>query len=82
MYKLARNHTGLVTNHPWDWYLDQAFQTTAFLFKKGPNGRSMVGNMGWSSGATGRPQSVAGSRLGRCQDPTNEMLHPTGTVMV
>jgi hypothetical protein len=43
MYKLARNHTGLVTKHPWDWYLDQAFQTTAFLFKKGANGRSMVG---------------------------------------
>ncbi len=27
MYRLARNYTGLVTNHPWDWYLNQAYQT-------------------------------------------------------
>ena len=43
MYHLARNHTGLVTNHPWDWYLEQAYQTTKFLSKRGPNGRSLVG---------------------------------------
>jgi hypothetical protein len=43
MYRLARNHTGLVTNHPWDWYLEQSFQTTAFLFKRGANGRALVG---------------------------------------
>jgi len=43
LYRLARNHTGLVTAHPWEWYLDQAFQTTDFLFKKSPNGRSLVG---------------------------------------
>ncbi len=43
LYKLARNNSGLVTSHPWDWYLDQAYQTTAFLFKKNDNGRSMVG---------------------------------------
>jgi hypothetical protein len=43
MYRLARNHTGLVTNHPWDWYLEQAYQTTKFLFKRGDNGRSLVG---------------------------------------
>ena len=28
LYRLARNHTGLVTNHPWDWYLDRAYQTS------------------------------------------------------
>lgn len=28
MYRLARNHTGLVSNHTWDWYLNQAYQTT------------------------------------------------------
>ena len=28
LYHLARNHPGLVTNHPWDWYLDQAYQTS------------------------------------------------------
>ena len=27
LYRLARNHPGLVTNHPWDWYLDQAYET-------------------------------------------------------
>jgi hypothetical protein len=27
MYRLARNHTGLVTSHRWDWYLTQAYQT-------------------------------------------------------
>ena len=28
LYRLARNHQGLVTNHPWDWYLDHAYQTS------------------------------------------------------
>jgi hypothetical protein len=27
MYRLARNTTGLVSNHPWDWYLNQAYKT-------------------------------------------------------
>ncbi|HEY7678933.1 MAG TPA: DUF5695 domain-containing protein, partial [Terriglobia bacterium] len=27
MYRLARNHQGLVTNHPWDWYLTRAYET-------------------------------------------------------
>jgi hypothetical protein len=31
MYRLARNHPGLVTNHPWDWYLDQAYETVKSL---------------------------------------------------
>ncbi|HXS69615.1 MAG TPA: DUF5695 domain-containing protein [Candidatus Polarisedimenticolia bacterium] len=43
MYRLARNHPGMVTNHPWDWYLEQAYQTTKFLFKRDSNDRSMVG---------------------------------------
>jgi hypothetical protein len=43
MYRVARNHTGLVTNHPWDWYLDQAYQTTKFTFSRSPNGRRRVG---------------------------------------
>jgi hypothetical protein len=37
MYRLARNHTGLVTNHPWDWYLEQAYQTTKFTFSRNAN---------------------------------------------
>jgi hypothetical protein len=43
LYRLARNHTGLVTNHSWDWYLDQAYQTTRFMFGRQPNGRRRVG---------------------------------------
>lgn len=36
LYRLARNHTGLVTNHPWDWYLDHAYQTSAAMMKFAP----------------------------------------------
>ncbi|MBO0911596.1 MAG: hypothetical protein J2P13_07355 [Acidobacteria bacterium] len=28
LYHLARNHPGLVANHPWEWYLDQAYETS------------------------------------------------------
>ncbi len=28
LYRLARNHQGLVTNHPWEWYLDHAYETS------------------------------------------------------
>jgi hypothetical protein len=28
LYRLARNHQGLVTNHPWDWYLAHAYETS------------------------------------------------------
>jgi hypothetical protein len=31
MYRLARNNPGLVSAHPWQWYLDQAFNTVKFL---------------------------------------------------
>jgi hypothetical protein len=27
LYRLARNHDGLVTGHPWDWYLERAWRT-------------------------------------------------------
>lgn len=43
MYRLARNHTGLVNNHPWDWYLEQAYQTTKFTFSRNANNRRRVG---------------------------------------
>jgi hypothetical protein len=42
MYRLARNHVGLVRNHPWEWYLEQAYQTTRFLTDKHPNGQPRV----------------------------------------
>lgn len=28
LYRLSRNHPGLVKDHPWDWYLDQAYETS------------------------------------------------------
>ena len=31
MYRLARNRTGLVTNHTWDWYLNQAYKTAVAM---------------------------------------------------
>src|SRR5262249_20669363 len=42
IYRVARNSDGLVKRHPWDWYLDQAFQTTKFLFSKTPDGKYRV----------------------------------------
>ncbi len=31
MYNLARNNQGLVTNHSWDWYLNQAYETSVAM---------------------------------------------------
>ncbi len=31
MYRLARNHPGLVTTQKWEWYLDKAFNTVKFM---------------------------------------------------
>jgi hypothetical protein len=31
LYRLARNHQGLVTNHPWDWYLNHAYETSTAM---------------------------------------------------
>lgn len=28
LYRIARNTNGIVTHHPWQWYLNQAYQTT------------------------------------------------------
>ena len=28
LYRLARNHRGLVTDHAWQWYLNQAYETS------------------------------------------------------
>lgn len=30
-YRLARNHVGLVSNHPWDWYLERACRTAVAM---------------------------------------------------
>ena len=33
MYRLARDHVGLVTNHPWAWYLERAYQTSQAMVR-------------------------------------------------
>lgn len=42
LYRLARNHQSFVINHTWDWYLDQAYQTTRFMFGRNSDGRRRV----------------------------------------
>ena len=42
MYRTARNTEGLVKAHPWDWYLNQAFETTRFAFGRKPDGKYVV----------------------------------------
>ncbi len=36
LYRLARNHPGLVTNHPWQWYLHQACETALAMTRYAP----------------------------------------------
>ena len=43
MYRVARNHPGMVTAHPWQWYLEQAYQTTHFMFSRDTHGDRRVG---------------------------------------
>jgi hypothetical protein len=43
MYRNARNTENLVKNHPWDWYLDQAYETTKFMFGRNADGKRRVG---------------------------------------
>jgi hypothetical protein len=37
LYRLARNYEGLVTNHPWDWYLRNAYETSIAMVKMAPD---------------------------------------------
>ncbi|MEC7262809.1 MAG: DUF5695 domain-containing protein, partial [Bacteroidota bacterium] len=34
LYRLARYHQGLVDNHSWDWYLENAYQTSVAMVEK------------------------------------------------
>lgn len=36
MYRLARNHSGLVTSHSWEWFLERAYQTGLAMVKFAP----------------------------------------------
>lgn len=42
LYQLARNYKGLVTNHPWQWYLEQSYQTIKFMFGRNADGNRRV----------------------------------------
>ena len=37
LYRLARDRAGLVTNHPWGWYLERAYQTAQAMVKHAPH---------------------------------------------
>ena len=37
MYRLARNHVGLVRNHPWEWYLTNAYETFVAMVTHAPH---------------------------------------------
>jgi len=37
LYRLARNHERLVTNHPWNWYLERAWRTGIAMAEQAPH---------------------------------------------
>ncbi len=37
LYRLAREHQGLVTHHDWQWYLTQAYETTMAMTRLAPD---------------------------------------------
>jgi hypothetical protein len=45
LYRLARNHRGLVTNHGWEWYLERAYQTGEAMVRLAPQ-YAQFGQMG------------------------------------
>jgi hypothetical protein len=36
LYHIARNSKGIVVKHPWDWYLNQAFETSLAMRSQAP----------------------------------------------
>jgi Family of unknown function (DUF5695) len=36
LYRLARDHQGLVTDHSWQWYLNQAYETSMAMTRYAP----------------------------------------------
>ena len=43
LYRLARNHPGLISRRKWEWYLEQAYQTVRFLTERNEKGEYKVG---------------------------------------
>jgi hypothetical protein len=53
MYRLARYYSGLVSAHPWAWYLDKAFNTVKYMtggFAQGGRGGVGYVNVGLMNG--------------------------------
>ncbi len=44
LYRLARDHQGLVTDHPWQWYLTHAYETSVAMTNDAP-GLARFGQM-------------------------------------
>jgi len=44
LYRLARDHRGLVTDHPWQWYLNHAYETSIAMTNDAP-GLAQFGQM-------------------------------------
>jgi len=44
LYRLARNYDGLVTAHPWNWYLNNAYETSVAMINLAP-GYAVFGQM-------------------------------------
>lgn len=44
LYRTARNTTGLVVKHKWDWYLNQAYETSLAMISQAPY-YTQFGNM-------------------------------------
>jgi hypothetical protein len=44
LYRLARNYDGLVTAHPWNWYLNNAYETSLAMVNLAP-GYAVFGQM-------------------------------------
>jgi hypothetical protein len=41
-YRIARNNPGMATHHDWQWYLNQAYETTNFMTSKNADGSPRV----------------------------------------
>ena len=44
MYRLARNYSGLITSHSWEWFLERAYKTSLAMVKFAP-GHARHGQM-------------------------------------
>jgi hypothetical protein len=90
LYRLARNHRGLVTNHSWDWYLERAYQTGEAMVRLAPH-YAQFGQMGGTvfllilkdlqrEGWTEKAAALEATMLGRA-DIWRSLGYPFGSEM-